>query len=69
MKMSPVESSSVSAIGYDKATQELHVDFHGSGRYVYHNVPPEKYQAVMSGESIGKALHQHIKGQFPHRKA
>lgn len=69
MKMTPVQSSSVSAVGYNEEAQELHVDFHGTGQYVYQNVPPEKYKAMMQAGSIGGHLHQHIKGVHQHRKA
>lgn len=69
MKTAPVDSSTIKAIGYDPDRRELHVDFHKTGRYVYSNVPPEKYQALMSADSIGKHLHENIKGRHQHSKA
>lgn len=64
----PVSSSSVKTIGYDEKTQTLHVDFHKSGMYIYHNVPPETYDSFMKSESKGQFLHQNIKGQHQHEK-
>lgn len=59
----PVDSSNVRSIGYDPATQELHVEFHSTPGtvYVYSGVPPEKHAALMAAESKGSALHTTIK--------
>lgn len=56
-----VQSSSIRSIGYDPDTQELHVNFHGTGRYIYHGVTPEKHEALMMAGSKGNYLHQNIK--------
>lgn len=64
----PVESTTIKTIGYDEATQELHVAFHGSGMYIYQNVPKHLYDAFMISGSKGKYLHQNIRGRFEHGK-
>jgi hypothetical protein len=67
-KMTPVESSTIKAIGYDVLNRELHVDFHGTGSYIYSNVPIQKASSLLNADSHGKHLNQIIKGQHPHRK-
>ncbi len=57
----PVDSTSIRSIGYNEEKQELHVTFHDTGRYVYHGVSPEKYQALMESGSKGNFLHHNIK--------
>lgn len=64
----PVNSSTINTVGYNPDTQELHVKFHGSGTYVYHNVPEETHKAFMASDSKGKFLHNNIKGVHEHRK-
>ena len=64
--MKQVHSTHVHAIGYDAASQELHVEYKQGGKYVYKDVPPEKARMVMGGASIGKALHAHVRGQHDH---
>jgi len=61
----PVESSSIKHIGYDPETKELHVTFHDTGKYVYHNVPQETYDGLMASSSKGKFLHHNVKKQHP----
>lgn len=69
MKKSPVESSAIKAVGYDETKKELHVDFHGTGTYIYDNVQPATHRAMMEADSIGKFVHNYVKGYHPHRKA
>lgn len=66
MKMVPVSSSNVDAVGYDSDKQQLHVRYKNGGTYAYHGVSPEKHIALMGAPSIGKHLHDHIKGRHAH---
>jgi hypothetical protein len=54
MDMKPVDSASISAIGYDADSKELHVHFVNGGEYKYFDVSPEKHAALMSTKSHGK---------------
>ena len=64
----PVESSSVEAVGYDPATAKLYIRFRGSGRaYVYADVPPAVYKALMAADSIGRFVNTEIKGAYAYR--
>lgn len=61
--LQPVESSQVKAIGYDRETKTLAVQFtRGTGAiYHYPNVEPETHQAFIGAESIGVFFGKHIK--------
>lgn len=56
-----VDSSTISTIGYDPEDKTLYVAFHGGGRYTYHDVPQETYEALMDSESKGQFLHKNVK--------
>lgn len=68
MDMQPVESSNVSAVGYDPDSQTLHVEFKGGSRYEYAGVPPEAHAELMQSDSIGRHLHERIKSAHQHKK-
>lgn len=57
-----VDSTTVSAIGYDTLKRELGIRFRDSGKaYFYLDVPPEEYDAFMSASSKGTYLNQVFK--------
>lgn len=64
MERVPVKSSNLVSVGYDPAKKELEVEFRGGSVYTYHDVEPHHHEALMSAESHGTHLHQHIKGKF-----
>lgn len=67
--MVPVTSSNVHSVGYDADANELHVQFHSGGHYVYAGVTGDKHSALMSAKSVGSHLHQHIiKAGHQHRQ-
>lgn len=68
MRMIPVESTNIAAIGYDQAQRELRVDFIGGSSYTHINVPPDIFAAFMSAESYGRHYNANIKVHFPHRR-
>lgn len=59
--MRRVYSSHVDKIGHDPALNELHVEYSDGKKSVYAGVDADKAKLVMGSESIGKALHQHVK--------
>lgn len=59
-----VDSSNVEAIGYDGDTQELHVQFVSGGTYVYHDVPRNVFDDLMSAASKGSFLNREIKNVY-----
>ncbi|MFM1683382.1 KTSC domain-containing protein [Aeromonas salmonicida] len=69
MKMVPVSSSNLRAVGYDSTSQTLHVAFHSSGVYEYSGVPALVHAGLMSAESHGSYFDAHIKkGPYRYRK-
>lgn len=65
MKMIPVKSSNVIAIGYE--ANKLYVDF-ASGRYEYDNVPKEVYDNFLKAESKGKYMWANIRSKYSYRR-
>lgn len=59
-----VDSSNVEAIGYDDATQELHVQFVSSGYYIYYDVPREIFDMLMYSQSKGSFLNREVKNVY-----
>lgn len=64
--MKQVTSSHISAVGYDKKTQELYVEYKNGSKFKYKDVPDDKAQQVMNSHSIGKAMHSMVRGQHDH---
>ena len=55
MERQQVQSEMIRAIGYDKATQVLEIEFHRQNRvYRYFAVPPFLYEGMMISRSKGK---------------
>lgn len=61
IKLEPVTSSNVEAIGYDSETKTARVRFKGGGTYRYEGVSPELFESVRTSPSIGKAVHATLK--------
>ena len=56
-----LNSTMVSAIGYDLVTKTLRVKFKKNKKiYDYRRVPPEKFAQLMSSGSMGLAMHAQI---------
>lgn len=71
MQMKSVFSSHIAKVGYDEASQELHVEFQQKGQKaaqtaVYSGVPPDVAKMVVDAPSVGSALHELIKGKYAH---
>lgn len=62
MEMKPVESSLITAIGYDEATETLRIEFKSGGAYEYANVPKHVHEDMLASESVGKFFLRRIKG-------
>jgi hypothetical protein len=68
-EMHYVDSSCIEAVGYDPATQELHVRFLNSGEtYVYYNVDEWVFSEMMQADSKGTYLNADIKGRYDYGK-
>jgi hypothetical protein len=60
----PVDSSVIAAVGYDDAQQTLYVRFNSSGIYVFHDVPPATYHALMDADSKGRFFNAEIRDSY-----
>jgi hypothetical protein len=68
VEMYYVDSSNVEAIGYDQTAQEIHVRFLSGDTYVYHGVPQEIFDELMSAPSKGSYLNRVIKPNYGYSK-
>lgn len=66
--MKAVDSSTISHVGYDPATNELRIRFTRGGEYLYKGVSEEEHAALMGAESIGKHFQAHIRQQHAGEK-
>lgn len=62
-----VFSTMVSEIGYDSDANELLVTWRNGKRSAYSGVPEEKATEIANAPSVGQAINQEIKNQYPHR--
>jgi len=65
--MRNVFSSHVQSIGHDPETSELTVVYKNGTHTIYDGVPEDVATKIFQSESIGSALHEHVKGQYQHR--
>jgi len=64
MNRTPVTSSNVMSVGYDRNTLTLEVEFKTGSVYQYFDVPEAVYQELMSAASVGTYLNQNIKNSY-----
>lgn len=63
MKLTPVESSNIKAIGYKRET--LVIQFHKEERvYLYYNVPKNVHMNFVKAPSKGSFFARHVAGKF-----
>lgn len=60
MKLTPCQSSNVSAYGYDPNTSTLVVRFKGGSVYSYSGVPEVVFRGLHGAESKGAFLARHV---------
>lgn len=65
LKLVPVESSMVSAIGYDEATKELVAVFNSGAIWHYRGVPKKVYKELLASDSKGGYIRDLVIGQYP----
>ncbi len=59
MKWVALESSAISALGYDPRRRRLGIEFHDKRQvYFYYDVPCSEFEAFLSAESKGRYLTQ-----------
>jgi KTSC domain len=63
--MTPVDSSSLAAVGFDAAVNELTVAFQNGTVYRYFQVPSSVHRALLSAPSIGRTFNETVRDRFP----
>jgi len=63
-KPTPLSSSNVAGLGYDKATQTMVVEFHDRSRYRYWNITPELYEWVLWGKNVPRTTGGNVYGEW-----
>lgn len=61
MERTPVQSSSVSSVGYDRDSSTLEIEFLNGSIYQYFGVPESIFDGLMNAPSKGKFLDQFVK--------
>lgn len=65
MKLTPVESSNIRAIGYDAQAKRLYVEFRNSGKpstWAYENVPADVHRQLLGDDLPPKERAKHSIG-------
>ena len=64
MKMIPVSSSAISAIGYEEPTRRMAVRFKQGKTYAFCRVPRSVFQAFLHSSSKGAYYDQYIRDRY-----
>ncbi len=68
-KMTHTLSSNVRSFGYGAEDAELWISYRNTpGFYIYEQVPPDVYAALLAAKSKGRFLHENVLGRFQHRQ-
>jgi hypothetical protein len=65
LKMVEVESSMLSAIGYDDASKELVAVYNSGAVWRYRGVPKKVYKQLLASDSKGGHMRDLVIGQYP----
>ncbi len=64
VQLQPVDSPSIELIAYEPETRRLYVRYRASrDAYVYHDVSPLAYTALMTSDAKGRYLNRTIKSR------
>ncbi len=61
IQFTPVQSSNIISVGHDGTN--LYVNYK-SGTYMYENVDKSVYESLLSSDSKGRFMNEHIKGRY-----
>jgi hypothetical protein len=64
MKMIPVTSSAIKAVGYDPDSNRLFIEFKQGETYTYCRVPENIFKSILSTHSPGSFYYEHIKDKY-----
>jgi hypothetical protein len=66
--MTHVQSTNLSAVGYDGGNRQLYVEFNSGTLYRYFHVPSPVYQGLITAGSYGWYLNHFIRGVYPYQR-
>ena len=58
------QSSNIARISYESANSTLEVEFHNGSIYQYFDVPEHIWEHFKQAESMGRFIHENLKGQY-----
>jgi len=65
MQMIPINSSAISAAGYDAYTNQMVIIFRDNPvNYTFYNVPFQVFNEFMASPSRGRYYHEYIEGNY-----
>ena len=64
MKMHPVESSMISAVGYDTQSKEMEVVFNSGAVWRYEDVPKDVFNGLLESGSKGSYMLPKVLGCY-----
>jgi hypothetical protein len=67
-EMTPVQSSNVSAVGYDGTNEIVFVRFLNGNLYIYKGVPQIEFENLKEAASVGSYLHRNYKNVYPYER-
>ena len=68
MRLKPVESEMLVAVGYDQQSHSMLAVFRTGETYRYKNVPSFVYELLVNAESIGKFMHKYILNRYDYER-
>ena len=68
LKKFPVDSSNLDWIAYDKDKEDLYIQFRSGGLYVYHDVPYNIFDGLLTAGSKGRYHNMKIKWKYKYEK-
>ncbi|HTZ86048.1 MAG TPA: KTSC domain-containing protein [Solirubrobacteraceae bacterium] len=67
-RMRSVESSCVAAAGYERAGEEVYIEYVDGDTYAYAPVPYVIWRAFQAADSKGRFVNAVLKPNFPYRR-
>jgi hypothetical protein len=68
MELKTVTSSNIKAVGYDKDTLLLIVEFHSGKKYAYSDVPPAVYTGFLEAKSMGIFFSRNVRSNYNYER-
>ena len=68
IERTPVSSSNVKSVGYSPDDKTMAVEFSDGSVYHYHDVEKDAHDSLVNAKSVGKHLHEQIRGKYSHSK-